>query len=286
VIYVIGPLHLPLLVYLLVIGDVIRGKAIHGDYVALVRVQGEIMPNALASANNLVPTIKRACEDEDAKGVVLHINSPGGTPVQADQIYQAIMECRTKNHKKVIAVGEDALTSGAYWIAVAADAIYVNASTMTGSIGVKTDGFGVDLSRRLAEYGIERRVQTAGENKNRSDMFKPLSEADKSKTNELLTELHRNFIDVVKTNRGPRLVADPNVAFSGDYWSGRTALTMGLVDGLADMPKVLHDVYQVEQVVDYSPQPSMLDNLRRGINVSTLIDTLFRGSSEPRFVAM
>jgi len=280
---------LPLVVYFLFYMDIVRTQTVKGDYVAMVKVQGAIAADAYASADNLVPAIERACNDDKAKGLVLHINSPGGSPVQSDQIYSAIEKCRIKGGKKVVAVGQDTVASGAYWIASAADEIYVNASTITGSIGVKTEGFGVDLTRFASNYGIERRVITAGENKARGDTFQALDEQDIAKSKAILTELHENFIAAIDATRKDRLSGDRAVLFSGDYWTGKTAVSYGLVDGLADFPAVLENVYGVENAVDYSPKASIFDNLRKATGASTLwegLKTLVDNSSTPIYQAM
>jgi len=280
---------IPSIVYMLMFTGLIKTQTIDGDYVALVRISGEIAAEKAASANNLVPVIKRACDDAGAIGLVLHINSPGGSPVQASEIYNMIQKCRDVNNKKVIAVGQDAMTSGAYWIASAADEIYVNKSTVTGSIGVKTEGFGLDLKKYLEKYGVERRVMTAGDNKVRMDMFEPLTEKDKQKTTELLAELHGHFKEAVLANRNERIVVDHRIAFSGDYWSGATAKEMGLVDDIADLSEVINYVYKASSVLDYTPKPGMFQNLKSTFSIQSLVHGLFsevKTTTVPSYVAM
>jgi len=280
---------LPMMIYVLSTFGVIRDQLFNGEaYAALIRIQGPIMPETAASATTIVPAIERACEDDKAKSLLIKINSPGGSPVQSDQIYDAINHCREKTGKQIIAVGEDMMTSGAYWIASAADKIFANASSLTGSIGVKMEGFGVDLSQYLANYGLERRVQTAGQNKNRSDMFLPLTEQDSAKTQTILSELHENFKQAVLKGRKDIITSDHKLAFSGDYWTGSRALALGLIDDVKDMSQVMQDVLQVEHLLDYSPRPSIMDSLKNSMRVETLMDDVFQYFSEnhPRYVAM
>lgn len=266
---------LPLVFWVLMIADIIKARSIVGDYVALVRIDGVITPESPASAAKLVPAIKKAFEDADAKGVVLLINSPGGTPVQADIIYQAIMKYRKEYpDKKVVAVGEDMLTSGAYWIASSAEEIVVNRSTLTGSIGVIASGFGVDLRKFAEKYGLERRVQTAGLNKNRNDMFLPQKKEDLEKTKEVLTAMHNNFKRAVLEGRGDRVNGDKTIVFSGDYWTGDKAIEMGLVDKLGDLSQVLRKVFDVKMVADYSPKPTFYDNMKRAFSAEVVMENL------------
>src|SRR5579883_786871 len=219
-------------------------------YVAFIKLDGTIEPGGSFSAEQVLPELKDAFSDHDAKGVILDINSGGGTPVQASIIHDAIINFKQKYHKKVIVVGEDMLASGAYYIAVAGDKIYVNPNTITGSIGVIMKGFGFpDLIKKI---GVERRVHTSGVNKDRLDPFLPQTPEDIEKIKTVITEVHNNFNEVVLQGRSGKLHADPKDLFTGDFWSGQTALKLGLVDGLGNLMDVLHDEFHVSKYKDYS----------------------------------
>jgi protease IV len=233
-----------------------------GDYVSLVRLNGVIMAGADFSAFNVLPILEDAFSDKKAKGVILEINSGGGSPVQASIIESKILELKKKYNKKVVVVGEDLLASGAYLVAMGADTIYVNNDTITGSIGVIMEGFGfVDAIDKL---GVTRRVYTAGANKDQLDSFLPVTEKDKEKVASILDQAHGNFIDVVTASRGEKITGDDGVVFSGDFWVGKTALTLGLVDGIANTSQVMSDEFDVDEYVDYSKQPSIIDVIFKG----------------------
>jgi len=236
------------------------GATLGKGYAALVRIDGTIEPGSRSSAQRINESLERAFSDRAAKGVVIDINSPGGTPVQASLINQRIRELRAQHpEKKLVVVGEDMLTSGAYLVAVASDHICVNDSTMTGSIGVRMDGWG--FQNVLTRLNLERRSFTAGEHKERLDMYRPLTEDDKAKVTELLRVLHAQFIDAVAKGRGKRLKGDPEFLYSGDFWTGVEAVKLGLVDGLCSLQGVLHGVFAVENARDYSPPESVLSVL-------------------------
>lgn len=234
----------------------INGK---NGYVSLVRLDGMIGPGEYFSAENVIPLLKEAFEDKDAKGVVIDIDSGGGTPVQASIIHDAIDYLKKRHHKKVVVVGEDMLASGAYYVAVAADKIYVNPNTITGSIGVIMKGFG--FPDAIHKLGIERRVITAGANKDRLDPFLPQTTEDVAKIRQVIGEVHQNFIQVVQAGRKGKLHADPRELFSGDFWSGETALKLGLVDGLGNLSDVVQDEFHASGYKDYSDSHSMLKAL-------------------------
>jgi protease IV len=249
--FVIGPV-----IYSFGLSSLLSGKSINEDYVALVRVEGPIDAGTKANANKINESLRAAFEDEQSEGVVVLINSPGGSPVQSSLINERIRSLREMHpQKKLWVVGEDYVTSGAYFIAVASDNICVNRSTMTGSIGVIISGWGLD--KLIDRYNIERRVFTAGENKNRLDMFSEMSEPDQEKVDALLGNLHNHFIEAVRVGREDKLRAEPLQLFSGDYWTGEEALKMGLVDGLCNLPDVLESEFGVRQVKDYTEPPSL-----------------------------
>lgn len=236
------------------------------EYVALLRLDGMIGPGENFSADTVLPLLQEAFADHDAKGVVLDIDSGGGTPVQASIIHDAILDLKKKYHKKVVVVGEDMLASGAYFVAVAADKIVVNPNTVTGSIGVIMKGFGFpDLIKKL---GIERRVVASGVDKDRLDPFLPQSKADLDKIRQVIGEVHSNFNQVVMQGRQKKLHADPGELFSGDFWAGSTALKLGLVDGLGNLNDVLRDEFKVSRYKDYSQSGSVLKSLAGQLGAS------------------
>ncbi len=228
-------------------------------YVALVRLNGTIGPGEEFSAEAVLPVLKDAFSDKQAKGVILDINSGGGTPVQASIIHDAILELKKKYHKKVIVVGEDMMASGAYFVAVSADKIYVNPNTITGSIGVIMKEFGFpDLIKKL---GIERRVYASGVNKDRLDPFLPQNPEDIAKIRQVTNELHQNFIQIVEQGREGKLHTQDKDLFTGDFWSGQTAVKLGLVDDLGNLSDVMHKEFQVSGYKDYSRDQSFVKNL-------------------------
>ncbi len=236
------------------------------DYISLVRLDGMIAPGESFSAETLLPVLKDAFSDSHSKGVVLDINSGGGTPVQAAIIHDAIIEFKNKYHKKVIAVGEDTMASGAYYVAVAADKIYVNPNTLTGSIGVIMKSFGFpDLIKKV---GVERRVYASGINKDRLDPFLPQNPEDTAKIRQVIGEIHANFQEAVKEGRKGKLQGNPEQLFSGDFWSGETALKLGLVDALGNLSNVVHDEFHASGYKEYSEQPSIVKSLLNQVGAS------------------
>lgn len=225
------------------------------NYVAVVKIQGLIADGREASYAALAPAMKAAFEDKRAKGVVLQINSPGGTPVQSSLIHDLVIELKKKHGKRVIAVGEDMVTSGAYFIAVAADEIYVNRSTITGSIGVISAGFG--FPGLLEKVGVERRVLTAGESKNTNDAFLPVNINDIAQHTELISDIHTHFKDEVKAGRGARLVVETKGLFEGKVWTGGNAVPLGLVDGLGSLTTVALEKFEATEFKHYGRKKGM-----------------------------
>ena len=232
-----------------------------GPHTALIEVRGEIAAGAEASAENLVPGIKSAFEDADAQAVVLRINSPGGSPVQAGIINDEIRRLK-KLHKdkKVYAVVEETCASGAYYIAVAADEIYADKASVVGSIGVLMDSFGA--TGLMEKLGVERRLLTAGKNKGIGDPFSPLPPEQRAFIQTMLDQIHQQFIAVVKAGRGTRLKETPEM-FSGLFWNGEQALAMGLVDHLGNLDYVAREVVKAEEVVDYTPRENVAERLAK-----------------------
>lgn len=236
------------------------------DYVAMIRLQGMIGPDGDFSAENVIPLLTNAFKDTEAKGVILDINSGGGTPVQASIIHDAIIDLKKKYHKTVIVVGEDMLASGAYFIAVAADKIYVNPNSITGSIGVIMKGFGfADLLKKI---GVERRVYASGAEKDRLDPFLPQNAADVEKIDQLIGDIHDNFVKVVVEGRKGKLKADPKILFTGDFWTGNAALKLGLIDGLGNLTDVMRKEFEVNRYKDYSQTESFVRTLMGQVGAS------------------
>lgn len=227
-----------------------------GKYVSLIRLDGMIAPGRDFSAEQVIPLVRDALSDKNTLGLIIDINSGGGTPVQAAIIHDAILTLKKKYQKKVIVVGEDSLTSGAYYVAVSADKIYVNPNTLTGSIGVVMKGFGyVELMKKI---GVERRVYVAGNQKDRLDPFIPQSPEDVEKIRQVMAEVHHNFTEAVLNSRKGKLHADPAILFSGDFWSGETAVKIGLVDGLGNLTDVLEKEFHTDQYREYSAGSNFL----------------------------
>lgn len=242
-------------------------------YVSLVRLNGVIEPGKEFSAEEAIPSLVGAFDDDDAKAVVLLINSGGGSAVQSSIIYDRLIALKTEHPEKpLIVVAEDYLASGAYMVALAADEIYVNVNTITGSVGVISKGFGfTDVIERI---GIKRRIFTSGTNKDRLDPFEPLTEEDRAKLNSVLTDVHDYFVGLVKASRGDKLNGDPEELFSGDFWTGGQALELGLVDGTGNLSGILKDKFDVELYRDYSASGSLVEEFARSIGVG--LQTYFK----------
>src|SRR3990167_1704499 len=238
---------------------------------ALIRLDGMIAPGRAFSSHSLLPILNEAFEDRSAVGIVIDINSPGGTPVQASIIHDALLTFKKKYHKKVVIVGEDLLTSGAYYVAVAGDQIYVNPNTLTGSIGVIMKGFGfVDLMKKA---GIERRVYTAGADKDRLDPFLPQTPQDLQKIRQVIAEVHQNFSQAVMNGRKGKLHGSPEQLFSGDFWSGEAALKLGLVDKLGNLMDAMETEFGTTHYQEYGDTSSLMRLI--GSQINSTFDALF-----------
>ncbi len=237
-----------------------------GEHTALVDLQGVIAANTQANADTLVKGLRAAFKDKNTKGVILRINSPGGSPVQAGYVYDEIKRLRKKYPKiKLYAVVVDICASGGYYIAAAADEIYADKASIVGSIGVLMDGFGfVDT---LKKVGVERRLLTAGKHKGIMDPFSPLKKDEVKHVQNLLDSVHRQFIDQVKAGRGDRLSEDPRL-FTGLFWNGEEGVKLGLVDGLGSTGYVAREIIGVENIVDFTPRPNYLDRFADRIGVT------------------
>jgi protease IV len=236
-----------------------------GPHTALVEVRGEISAESDASAEGLVAALKNAFEDKSAQAVVLRINSPGGSPVQAGIINDEIRRLKALHKKKVYAVVEEICASGAYYIAVAADEIYVDKASLVGSIGVLMDGFG--FTGAMEKLGVERRLLTAGENKGMLDPFSPQNDQQTAFAKAMIDQIHQQFIKVVKDGRGQRLKETPET-FSGLFWNGEEAMRQGLVDKIGNLDFVAREVVKAEEIIDYTPHENVAERLAKRFGAS------------------
>jgi protease-4 len=242
---------------------VIGGKdgPLPGKHTALVDVNGVIMADSEASAERVNAGLQAAFKSTDAVGVILRVNSPGGSPVQAGQINQEIQRLRALHPKvPVYAVVEDICASGGYYVAAAADRIFVDRASIVGSIGVLMDGFG--FTGTMDKLGVERRLLTAGESKGFLDPFSPLVPAQREYAQKMLGEIHQQFIDVVRKGRGERLKESPEL-FSGLVWTGARSVDLGLADALGSVDYVAREVLKAEHVVDYTTRDSIAERFAR-----------------------
>lgn len=254
------------------LGGVGPSGAPSDPYAAIVQLKGPIADGQPANAVAINKALTQAFKDPRARGVVLYVNSPGGSPVQSSIIYDRIISLRAEYpQKRIVTVATDTLASGAYFVASATDKIYVNRSTIAGSIGVISDSFG--FSEALERVGIERRVFTAGRKKARLDQFTPLADDDRTKITDVLSDIHTHFIESVQAGRGNRLVLDAEGLFDGDIWTGNQAIAIGLVDSLGDLSAVLEQEFGVEHAKDYTVRPAMLERIMK-FAVTTAFDEI------------
>jgi protease-4 len=232
-----------------------------GKHTALVEVQGVIAPGTDASAEKVILALQSAFKDRNTQGVVLRINSPGGSPVQAQAIFDEVKRLRQKHPEiPLYAVVEDLCASGGYYVAAAADKIFVAKGSIVGSIGVRMDNFGVvGLMEKL---GVERRLLTAGRNKALLDPFLPLDESHKQIAVDLINEIHAQFIAAVKEGRGKRLKETPDM-FSGLIWTGAKSVELGLADGFGSLDHVAREVVKAEDIVDYTQKENIAEKFAR-----------------------
>jgi len=238
----------------------------------VVDVSGVILPDSeQASLSYLQSALKTAFEDSMAKGVILRVNSPGGSPVQSDLIRNELERLKAKHDKRLVVVGEEMLTSGAYLSSMAADKIYANRATLVGSIGVRMDSFGaVDLMEKI---GVERRVYTAGEDKVSLDPFRPTTEKGVDRVESMLEKVHEQFIATVKQGRGERISEDADL-FTGRYWLGSEAVELGLIDGLATVNEAALKEFQVTNLKEVKPRLDLWGRLN--MYMGTLHDVTLR----------
>ena len=242
-----------------------KTPAAKGSHTAVIEVRGNIADDAEASASNILTAAKAAFEDAGSKAVILSINSGGGSPVQAGIINDELKRMRAHYNKPLYAVVGDTSASGAYYVAVAADEIFVDKASMVGSIGVLMDGFG--FTGTMEKIGVERRLITAGENKGFLDPYSPLKPEQRAHAQNMINQIHAQFIQVVRQGRGAKLKETEGM-FSGLVWNGEQAVQMGLAVQLGNVRSVARDVVKVEKTVDYTKRDNMAEQLVRRFGVA------------------
>jgi len=249
------------------------------DHTAIVNVVGMIAEGKEANAESIIESLRNAVKDKHTKGIILHANSPGGSPVQSSYVYEEIKKIK-KEHPSlpVYAVVSDICASGCYFIVSASDKIFVNPSSLVGSIGVLMDGFGfVDGMQKL---GVERRLLTAGAHKAMLDPFSPTKEDETHYIQGLLNQVHQQFIGAVKAGRGDRLKENPDM-FSGLVWTGEEGVKLGIVDGVGNQDYVAKELIGAETQVDFSQQEHLLDKIagKLGTSFGQAIGSVIQGVS-------
>jgi protease-4 len=237
-----------------------------GKHTALIELNGVIGEKDEVNAKDFFESMRRAYESSGTKGIILKINSPGGSPVQAGMINDEIKRQKLLHPKiPIYAVVEDICASGGYYIAVAADEIYVDKASIVGSIGVLMDGFGfIDTMKKI---GVERRLMTAGSNKAMLDPFSPVNPKQQVFVQNMLNEVHQQFINVVREGRANRLKETPEI-FSGLFWNGESAVKLGLADGIGNYEYVARELIKAEEVVDFTTYESFADRFARKFGAS------------------
>jgi protease IV len=238
-----------------------------GPHTAMVDVKGIIVSGGEADAESIIKSLKNAVKDPNTKGIVLRVNSPGGSPVQSSYVYEAIRELKnTHPTLPIYAVVEDLCASGCYFIASAADKIFVNQSSIVGSIGVVMNGFG--FTDTMKSLGVERRLYTAGEHKGFLDPFSNVKPAEKAHVQGMLNDIHTEFIKSVKSGRGERLAENPDL-FSGLVWAGSESIELGLTDAIGDVRSVAKNEIGEEKIVDFTAQQPFLEKLAKSMGAAT-----------------
>ena len=240
--------------------DVGQPTMVSTPHTAVVTVSGEIAADSEANAEDINQSMRAAFEDEGAQAVVLLINSPGGSPVQAGLISDEMRRLKALYKKPLYVVVEETCASAAYYIAANADDIFVDKASIVGSIGVLMDGFG--FTELMQKLGVERRLMTAGANKGLLDPFSPVSPKQQAHVQGVLTEIHQQFIGVVRAGRGKRL-QETDETFSGLYWTGQQAVEMGLADQLGGLDYVAREVVNAPEVIDYTRRENVAERLAR-----------------------
>ena len=237
-----------------------------GSHTAVVDIKGIIVSGGEADADSIIKSLNNAISDPNTKGIILRLNSPGGSPVQASYVYRAIQGIK-ENHPNIpiYAVVEDLCASGGYYIAAAADKIFVNESSIVGSIGVVMNGFGfTDVMEKL---GVERRLYTAGSHKGFMDPFSDVNPSEKEHVQGMLNDIHQQFITAVKLGRGDRLKDNPDL-FSGLVWAGSESVRLGLSDGIGNVQSVAKNEVGVENTVDFTAEKPFIEKLTKSLGVA------------------
>ncbi len=258
-----------------------QGEKVLGKHTALIDMQGVISSEEV-SADMVVMGLQSAFEDKRTMGVILRINSPGGSPVQAGQIHDEIKRLRARHPSTPLyVVVDDICASGGYYVAAAADRIYVDKASIVGSIGVLMDGFG--FTRAMDKLGVERRLLTAGENKGFLDPFSPADPEQEAYARTMLGEIHQQFIDVVRQGRGKRLKETPDM-FSGLVWSGAKSIELGLADAYGSTDYVAREIIKAEDIIDFTPRDDLASRLadRLGVGMAKALKPLISGEAALR----
>jgi protease-4 len=250
-----------------------REAARAGRHTALVQLNGVIDAEGVSSAEIIAAGLKDAFEDKNTQGVILRINSPGGSPVQSDAINAEMRRLRGKYPSTPLyVVVDDICASGGYYVAVAADKIFVGKGSLVGSIGVLMDGFG--FTGTMEKLGVERRLLTAGTNKGFLDPFSPLSVQQRAHAERMLGEIHQQFIEAVRSGRGKRL-KETEETFSGLIWTGERSVELGLADAIGDAAYVAREVIKAETIVDFTPRENLAERFAKRLGAA-MTDSLLR----------
>lgn len=254
-----GYLGIILFLFMGWIGD--TDLPLSGKHTALVDMHGEISAESAANADSVISNLQDAFKDKHTQGVILRVDSPGGSPVQSGYINDEMRRLRAKYPEiPLYVVIEDICASGCYYVASAADKIFVNKASLVGSIGVLMDGFG--FTGTMDKLGVDRRLLTAGENKGFMDPFSPINEGQKEHAKKMLADIHQQFIEVVKQGRGLRLKPSPDL-FSGLIWTGQKSIELGLADEMGGLESVARDVIKAEEIVDFTSHEGLAERLAK-----------------------
>ncbi len=252
------------------------GMSISGKHTALVELRGVIAPDSISSADNVNAGLQHAFKDQKTQGVILRINSPGGSPVQAGYINDEIRRLRAEYPRiPLYVVVEDVCASGGYYVAVAADKIFVDKASIIGSIGVLMNGFG--FTNAMDKLGIERRLLTAGKNKAFLDPFSPVNPEQAEYAKKMLDDIHKQFIEVVQEGRGKRLKNTPEI-FSGIVWTGQKSIDMGLADAMGSAEYVAREIIKAEHIVDYTTREGFAERFAKRFGAAAASVLMSMGS--------
>ncbi|MDP7537270.1 MAG: S49 family peptidase [Methylococcales bacterium] len=251
-------------------------------HTAVVDVSGMILEDADANATSIIQGLHAAVEDDMTQGIIIRLNTPGGSPVQSAYVYEEILAIRKQYPDiPVHAVVTDMCTSGGYYIATAVDKIFVNPASIVGSIGVIMEGYG--FVNTMEKLGVERRVMTAGKHKAMLDSFAPVNNAEKAHAQHLLDQVHQQFIDAVKSGRGERLKVTEDM-FSGLVWTGQESIALGLTDGLGHDRSVAKDIIGAEKLVDFTPRAQLLERL--ATKIASSVSEIAMGGGRPEWLRL